>query len=680
MNTAIQQQRRSGADDEAVKAPWIDLHPLESLLDADAIVTKLPVLEKLTLQLDEQFLTDTAGENPEQHERYLQSVTRLHERLSFVLKQKFSTARLSIYGSCLSDLSLAKSSDVDLSLYFDYADNVRNSFELGKISVAKYEKDMKGLVYDVCRKLEPRRDEFTDMQPVARARVPVVKGRYLKADNPHAADGSLHFDICFLNDIAVANSSLIREYSLVDQRVKQLMIGVKRWAKANNISSASDNSLSSYAWMNMVIFYLECVGLVPNLQDPKLMEKAGVSRDPKGNHWHRVNNLDTFFLTWEQASAVWEQPTVPSQWSSTALLYGFFRFYARDFPCSLFAVSIKRGRDSLLPKTSLQKCSVFYCIEDPFETFDSHCPHDLGTPAGEVGTKTLVRCLQEAESYCRETLLSLLGEDATPRSAITSLWPVRSVEKDAPTTGNGRNNQNNGGNGRGRGGRPSLQKQSQDRARGNSGRERQPSNRQPQNQRRGNEEKDITKGQEQSAGSKKAEDTVQSFKYTQKEDTAQPEKQNEDNAKPEQQSSNRQGGARPKKPRNAKQNQQVGVVMMDNGDTVVTTSQPNNTNSQDGLHRGKPRKQKQNKGQQAVVASVDQGNAVATNTQDNTPGGSPPEPSNGNRRGGRGGRGGRGRGRNTRNGEGNGQSNQESGGKSQAPSVQLGNGEATPAP
>jgi hypothetical protein len=342
-------------------------------------------------------------------------------------------------------------------------------------------------------------------------------------------------------------------------------------------------------------------------------------------------------------------------------MLAIFRVVSLPFPSS--------GDETVFCPRRAYRSAQYYCIEDPFETFDSHCPHDLGTPAGEVGTKTLVRCLQEAESYCRETLLSLLGEDATPRSAITSLWPVRSVEKDAPTTGNGRNNQNNGGNGRGRGGRPSLQKQSQDRARGNSGRERQPSNRQPQNQRRGNEEKDITKGQEQSAGSKKAEDTVQSFKYTQKEDTAQPE-----------QSSNRQGGARPKKPRNAKQNQQVGVVMMDNGDTVVTTSQPNNTNSQDGLHRGKPRKQKQNKGQQAVVASVDQGNAVATNTQDNTPGGSPPEPSNGNRRGGRGGRGGRGRGRNTRNGEGNGQSNQESGGKSQAPSVQLGNGEATPAP
>jgi hypothetical protein len=426
-------------EQENTTAPsWTNISPFQGLVDAD----RSTALIALTRELDQQFMVDTAGEDPEQHARYLASVTKLHDRINTVLKQKYPTARLSIYGSCLSDLSLAKSSDVDLSLYLDRAADIRKLFEKGHVTVKKYEAEMKNLVYGVTRKLEGRPNEFTEMQPVAHARVPVVKGRALKLDNPHTADGSLHFDCCFLNDIAVANSGLIREYSLVDPRVKQVMIAVKRWAKANNINSAQDNSLSSYAWMNMVIFYLQCAGLVPNLQDAALMKKAGFARDLQ-NEWNTINNLDTFFLTWEQASPVWEPPVASAELPASALLYGFFRFYARDFPCALCAISIKRGPNSSVAKTSFRKCAPFICIEDPFETFDSHCPHDLGAPASDSGSKNLVYCLQEAESFYRKTVLSLLEEGAD-QMAVTSLWPV-STKKVTPPAGDTRNN--NGGRG-----------------------------------------------------------------------------------------------------------------------------------------------------------------------------------------------------------------------------------------
>ena len=67
---------------------------------------------------DEKFIQRSTEESPGTHERYLNAINALHNRLSTVLKNRFSGARLSIYGSCLSDLSLGKHSDVDVSVVY----------------------------------------------------------------------------------------------------------------------------------------------------------------------------------------------------------------------------------------------------------------------------------------------------------------------------------------------------------------------------------------------------------------------------------------------------------------------------------------------------------------------------------------------------------------------------------
>ena len=122
--------------------------------------------------------------------QYEQAVEKLHNRIATILQRDFSGSRLSVYGSCLSNLSL-KASDVDLSLFLPEADRVRKSFQNGFWSPARYEKEMSKLVRDVWKKLMFRKKEFADMVPVTRARVPVVKGSYLNANNPHTEDGSL---------------------------------------------------------------------------------------------------------------------------------------------------------------------------------------------------------------------------------------------------------------------------------------------------------------------------------------------------------------------------------------------------------------------------------------------------------------------------------------------------------
>ena len=227
-----------------------------------------------------------------------------------------------------------------------------------------------------------------------------------------------------MNDIAVANSRLLREYSLVDDSVRELMIAVKKWAKDNKVCSAQDNTLSSYAWICMVIFYLQCISYIPNLQCPKLMEKAGFQRDPE-DYWHDVSDLNTCYSTWEQVQKVWKRPEVfgDQPHSCTALLYGFFHFYTHDFSRSTSMISIKRGRDEVLPKTTFRKCSDFFCIEDPFETVDSHMPHDLGIPVNEAQCPRILLVLRNSEEHLRFLLLGGCNdEDDIP-------WPTASATK-----------------------------------------------------------------------------------------------------------------------------------------------------------------------------------------------------------------------------------------------------------
>eukprot|EP00980_Cylindrotheca_fusiformis_P002902 scaffold675_cov103-Cylindrotheca_fusiformis.AAC.13 len=393
------------------------LNPLEILLlseecDANTIVDVGKQCDQDLLLLDSKKSSSSNDQ-----ESYHQAINKLRDGILLLLKTKFPKARLSIYGSCLSNLSLGVGADVDLSLWIPEAEEAKKKFQNGNINQETYRKRLKNYVFQVFGLLGKRKNEFRDMIAITQARVPVVKGTKLNAENPHSPDGSLNFDICFLNDVAVANSNLLREYSLVDPRARSLMMAVKKWTKDMSLNSARDKTISSYAWINLCIFYLQCLGFVPNLQSRKLMKDLGVTADPEGNYWHFVDNLDTFTLKWSklEEGGSWKQPSEFRNTPVSVLLYGFFEFYSKRFPSALFAISIKQGT-IVLPKLASPEVSEFFSIEDPFETYDSHCPHDLGHPAMGKGVRYIFQCLRDAEDHVRDILL---GTTKNP----TSLWP-----------------------------------------------------------------------------------------------------------------------------------------------------------------------------------------------------------------------------------------------------------------
>ncbi|EGG19861.1 Regulator of nonsense transcripts [Cavenderia fasciculata] len=193
------------------------------------------------------------------------------------------------------------------------------------------------------------------------SRVPILKF----TDTLH----NISYDMCFNNRLAIGNSLLIQSYANMDPRAKQLMLLVKYWSSQKDINDASVGTLSSYSWLNMVVFYLQTIQppVLPSLQQidsstpPNRLVRSVVDGwkflDPKMTGFDSKNTMTVF-----------------------QLLYGFFSFYSK-FNFSNLLISIRLGKPTNIRMASKEYLDHHHkrhiCIEDPFET--SH------NPAASVG-------------------------------------------------------------------------------------------------------------------------------------------------------------------------------------------------------------------------------------------------------------------------------------------------------
>lgn len=146
---------------------------------------------------DEKYLNVFHHENEDTQEArvlYQASVDKLINNLRMAIQKRFRDAELRVYGSCLSNLALGKSSDVDLSLHLPAFARLKHLFEIGEIEAKKFEYDTKSYVYRISDTLASKSKSSNGFQItdcVTRARVPVIKGKYLYANNPYSLDGTL---------------------------------------------------------------------------------------------------------------------------------------------------------------------------------------------------------------------------------------------------------------------------------------------------------------------------------------------------------------------------------------------------------------------------------------------------------------------------------------------------------
>ncbi|KAI9326312.1 hypothetical protein BDR26DRAFT_809683, partial [Obelidium mucronatum] len=95
--------------------------------------------------------------------------------------------------------------------------------------------------------------------PVATAKVPIVKF--------YDPIYKLHADVNVGNALGIENSRLIREYMLLDDRVRDLILLIKYWAARRDLNdSAEGGTFSSYALTLMLLSYLQLMNVLPSLQ------------------------------------------------------------------------------------------------------------------------------------------------------------------------------------------------------------------------------------------------------------------------------------------------------------------------------------------------------------------------------------------------------------------------------
>ncbi len=199
-----------------------------------------------------------------------------------------------------------------------------------------------------------READFDMVEERINAKVPIVKFRHKKTD--------IEGDISLYNTLALQNTALLRSYAEVDERTKVLGHVVKYFAKICRIGDASCGSLSSYAYIIMVIHFLM------NTSPPVLpcLQRLGKQSFPKRETSLSIDGWDCWFNSEDakNLASVWPDHGRNRQ-SVGELWLGFLRYYTEVFDWEENVVGIRDTEGLTRQSKSWTKHRL--AIEDPFE-------------------------------------------------------------------------------------------------------------------------------------------------------------------------------------------------------------------------------------------------------------------------------------------------------------------------
>ncbi|CAE7622947.1 TUT4 [Symbiodinium pilosum] len=195
---------------------------------------------------------------------------------------------------------------------------------------------------------------FDNITKIFQASVPILKLTDRK-DN-------MEVDFCINNELGVRNSLLLNTYCKYDHRVLQLGRVVKEWAKKHELVGTADGCLNSYAYMLLVVFFLQ------NVQPPVVPNLQAMDCDPvpvSDRKWGAEDIWETkFFFDVDSI------PKSENEMSIGELLAHFFHFYTREFNWRQHAVCMRLQK----PGQYVDKYSLGlpinedqWYVEDPFD-------------------------------------------------------------------------------------------------------------------------------------------------------------------------------------------------------------------------------------------------------------------------------------------------------------------------
>jgi len=180
-------------------------------------------------------------------------------------------------------------------------------------------------------------------------------------------------DVSINNRLPLANSELLRSYSVLDPRARPLVLLVKSWAKSHKVCGAHEGNLSSYAWTIMAIYFMQLLRLLPSLQLLAKEETSISSID----YWGLQRTFDASFLPAEEylrhpkAEGSEIDPAKPSL---AEIVYGFFHFFGCEYRWGDEVVSIRcpdrRSADPWFRLYGRPHPEPEIHVEDPIELRD----------------------------------------------------------------------------------------------------------------------------------------------------------------------------------------------------------------------------------------------------------------------------------------------------------------------
>ncbi|NWQ74252.1 GLD2 polymerase, partial [Columbina picui] len=261
------------------------------------------------------------------------------------IRQIFPQSRLFLVGSSLNGFGTC-SSDGDLCLVIK-EEPVNTSFFFFNIILQVNQKTEARHVLSVLQKLfSTKLAGYIQRPQLIRAKVPIVKFR--DKFSFLFTNSCVEFDLNVNNVVGIRNTFLLRSYAYIENRVRPLVLAIKKWARFHDINDASRGTLNSYSLVLMVLHYLQTL---PEPVLPSLQKKYPESFDPT-MHLHLVHQIPTTI-----------PPYLSRNGSSLGdLLIGFFKYYATEFDWSHQMISVREAKAIPRPDGTEWR-NKFICIE-----------------------------------------------------------------------------------------------------------------------------------------------------------------------------------------------------------------------------------------------------------------------------------------------------------------------------
>ncbi|ELU05930.1 hypothetical protein CAPTEDRAFT_221986, partial [Capitella teleta] len=317
-----------------------------------------PMTTEFRIMLDNMLWMVPNDFEPSERETFLRK-TVLHEMEEYV-RETFPDAQLSLFGSSVNGFGF-KQSDLDICLQFK-STPVKDSQSLNCVAI----------IETLAQILKIHRG-FYNVFAITTAKVPIVKFRHRRSQ--------LEGDISLYNTLAQHNTRLLQAYSEIDSRVRVLGYTMKVFAKCCDICDASRGSLSSYAFVLMVIYYLQQCDppVLPVLQELYTGKKPEVLVDG-WNAWF-LPDIKNLRQKWSHYGC--NNASVSELWN------GLLRFYTEEFNMRDYVISIRQKE----PLTKFEKLWNSKCIsiEDPFDL-----DHNLGSGLSRKMNIFIIKALRNA--------------------------------------------------------------------------------------------------------------------------------------------------------------------------------------------------------------------------------------------------------------------------------------------